>query len=275
MTYTKPSDVTYTAMAMWIDEHAYTSEIDENRMYEYLYHLSNMLAHQFSYFQNACDYDQFALFSASRLFSRLYNSKQFELDEYNQPRMKKIKSILNYLKKVIYPYKVDFEIEFKIENKNIDVVSTGSCSLSTSLVESSSLFDQVDFSVSVSSVAQIVRSYLSRLPVKKNSSEWINIYLSCMLTLLNSISVSTEILRSSKSLKKSTDDLVEIIYKESKNLDPVLFHLPQSMSNYIKVLVVELRHVIASELSWKSSNYVDADSAMKSLLYAELDKELS
>lgn len=273
MTYTKPSDVTYTQMAIWIDEHVYTDDVDESLLYEYLYHLSNMLAGQASYFSTALEYDHFSLYSASRLFQRLYNPKQFELDENNLPRMKQIKSILNYIKKVIYPYKVDFEMEFKIEDKNMDVIQVGSFDLGSHMIESASLFDRLEFSVSIESVASIVRSHLRKIPKRKNSAEWSNIYLSCMLTLLDSITLTRTMMSKYDSLKLKKDEYLDSVYEELRYQEPILYHLPDSMSNYIRVLVNELRHVLASELSWKTECYIPADASMKSLICTSLDLE--
>ena len=273
MTYTKPLDVTYTQMAIWIDEHVYTKDVDESLLYEYLYHLSNMLAGQASYFSTALEYDHFALYSASRLFQRLYNPKQFELDDNQQPKMKQIKSILNYIKKVIYPYKVDFEMEFSIENKNMDVIQVGSFDLGSHMIESASLFDRLEFSVSIDSIASIVRSHLKKIPKRKNSSEWTNIYLSCMLTLLDSITLTRTMLSKYDALKLKKEEYLDSVYEELRYQKPILYHLPDSMSNYIRVLVNELRHVLASELSWKSDCYIPADASMKSLICTSLELE--
>lgn len=273
MTYTKPLDVTYTQMAIWIDEHVYTKDVDESLLYEYLYHLSNMLAGQASYFSTALEYDHFALYSASRLFQRLYNPKQFELDDNQQPKMKQIKSILNYIKKVIYPYKVDFEMEFSIENKNMDVIQVGSFDLGSHMIESASLFDRLEFSVSIDSIASIVRSHLKKIPKRKNSSEWTNIYLSCMLTLLDSITLTRAMLSKYDALKLKKEEYLDSVYEELRYQKPILYHLPDSMSNYIRVLVNELRHVLASELSWKSDCYIPADASMKSLICTSLELE--
>lgn len=273
MTYTKPLDVTYTQMAIWIDEHVYTKDIDEALLYEYLYHLSNMLAGQSSYFSTALEYDHFALYSASRLFQRLYNPKQFELDENQQPKMKQIKSILNYIKKVIYPYKVDFEMEFKIEDKNMDVIQVGSFDLGSHMIESASLFDRLEFSISIDSIASIVQSHLRKIPKRKNSSEWTNIYLSCMLTLLDSITLTRTMRSKYESLKLKREEYLDSVYEELRYQKPILYHLPDTMSNYIRILVNELRHVLASELSWKSDCYIPADASMKSLICTSLELE--
>lgn len=273
MTYTKPDDVTYTQMAMWIDDNVYSKTVDESLLYEYLYHLSNMLAGQLSYFSTALEYDHFALYCASRLFQRLFNPKQYELNPDGEPKMKHIKSILNYIKKVIYPYKVDFDLEFRIEDKNKNVIQVGTFDLGSHMVESASLFDKIEFSVALNSIASIVRSHLQKIPRKKESAEWTNIYLSCMLTLLDSFTPSRIELAHCKNLKTQKENYLEILYEELRYQDPILYHLPKTMSNYIRVLVNELRHVIASELSWRGGFYIPADATVKSLICTSLELE--
>lgn len=274
MTYEYPEDVTYTEMAMWIDKHVYDDNLDESMLYQYLYHLSHMLAGQNSLFRTAQEYDQFALYSASRVFQRLMNVKQYEYDDSNKPKMKQIKSILNYLKKVIYPYKVDFEIEIKSENKHFDVIPTGSFDLGSHMIESASLFDKIEFSLALDSVAQIVRSHLSRIPTHRDSSEWDNIYLSCMLTLLDSITLPKHVIdRCETAQRINIETLVNQVYQDQRYREPLLFHLPDSMSNYIRVLVNELRHVVAAELSWKTQCYIPADASMKSLICTTMESK--
>ena len=58
-------------------------------------------------FRNWNDYEEFSLEYASKLYYRLINAKQF-LPEDHPFKLKKIKSILNYVKKTLNPAKVDF-----------------------------------------------------------------------------------------------------------------------------------------------------------------------
>jgi hypothetical protein len=170
-------------------------------------------------------------------------------------------------------YKVDFEMEFKIEDKNMDVIQVGSFDLGSHMIESASLFDRLEFSVAIESVASIVRSHLRKIPKRKNSAEWSNIYLSCMLTLLDSITLTRTMMSKYESLKLKKDEYLDSVYEELRYQEPILYHLPDSMSNYIRVLVNELRHVLASELSWKTECYIPADASMKSLICTSLDLE--
>lgn len=273
MTYVKPSDVTYTQMAIWIDANAYQPNFDETQLYEYLYHLVVMLAGQAGYFHTQEELDSFGLFAASRLFLRLQNSKQFETTDEGIPRMKQIKSILNYIKTVLYPYKVDYELEFNIENKNIDIIPTGTFDFGSHLIDQTSLFDSVSFACTMDSVSTICRAYLKRIPYKQNSAEWTNIYISCMLSLIDSVTLTNQKLKQFSNGKVPKQEVLDKLYSELRYQPPILFHLDKSMGNYIATLVNELRHVIAAELSWKESSYISSDATMKSLICTAFDKE--
>ena len=105
MIYQKPKDVTYTQMAMFIDKHAYdensTNELN-NLIFEYIYHLVEMLAYKAKFFNRYSYYDDFAIYVASSVYLRLKNPKQFEYDNNGNPKLKRVKSILNYIKTILY-----------------------------------------------------------------------------------------------------------------------------------------------------------------------------
>jgi hypothetical protein len=273
MTYSKPAGVSYTQMAIYIDQNIYSDKKDEEKLYTYLYHLAIMLATQGAYFSCAEEYDQFGLFSATRLYLRYTNQKQFETNDDGSPKMKKIKSCLNYIKRVIYPYKVDFDMEFNIENKNVDVIQLGGFDLGEHMIDQTSLFDSMSYSFTLGEISSIVRAHLKKIPYKTRSAEWMNIYTSCMLTLLNSMTLSNYQLKEFRKLKLPKYETLERLYTQLRYEDPILFHLDPSMSTYIRVLVAELRHVIAAELSWKGDFHISADESMKNLICNSMELE--
>ena len=273
MTYSKPAGVSYTQMAIYIDQNIYSDKKDEEKLYTYLYHLAIMLATQGAYFSCAEEYDQFGLFSATRLYLRYTNQKQFETNDDGSPKMKKIKSCLNYIKRVIYPYKVDFDMEFNIENKDVDVIQLGGFDLGEHMIDQTSLFDSMSYSFTLGEISSIVRAHLKKIPYKTRSAEWMNIYTSCMLTLLNSMTLSNYQLKEFRKLKLPKYETLERLYTQLRYEDPILFHLDPSMSTYIRVLVAELRHVIAAELSWKGDFYISANESMKNLICNSMELE--
>lgn len=273
MTYNKPSGITYTEMAIWIDANAYEASCDDAMLYEYLYHLSNMLAHEGNYFNRVHYYDDFSLYCASKLFMRLRNKKQ-DLPEDNPNKLPQIKSILNYMKKLMYPMKVDFEQEnYCQSDEENGTLYVSNFDLGQYLSDEATIFNQMEFSYTLSSVSMIVKSHLQKIPYKKDSPEWLNIYVSCMLTLLNSITLSNFNKARASKLRRNSEQIIDKLYVQLRYEDPILYHLDSSMSNYIKVLVNELRKVISSQLSFELHTATSSEDTTKNLIIASLDEE--
>ena len=272
MTYKKP-DIQYTTMAMWIDNNVYQSSYDENTLYEYLYHLTNMLSHKYGYYKTALEYDSFSLYCASRFFLRLINPKQFRFDDKGNPQLPQIKSILNYMKKMLYLYKVDYEKEYNSDNISLDILSTDSFILEDYISDNSSLFDTINYPFNIGDICSIIKQYLSKIPHKRNSCEWLNIYVSCVLTLLDSITLPNWVIRKYNTTENARLTVIEKLYKDQRDNKPILYHLPNHMASYIRVLVNELRHVISSELTYKNHEYTNSNDTFKYLLAASFEKD--
>jgi hypothetical protein len=251
MIYKKPKDTSYTDMCIYIDNNIY-GEYDESLVFEYLYHIMRMLSIQGKLFSKEDDYEKFALFAASRLLMRLINPKQFKVNEDGQPVMDKIKSILNYAKKTLQPMRVDYQqaeysqivsqeaVEGELNYNFDNIVSKTIRSLHIS-----------DFEMTMQNVGKTCEHFLSSLPYDKSSTEWLNIYISVMLTFLNTVTLrnkSKAKLNRYEEVGYLKDQHIEDAYAEETASPPILYHLPLHMSNYISVLSRQLRNIIAKDL---------------------------
>lgn len=243
MIYNKPRDTKYVDMCIYIDDHIYTEDYDEDLVFQYLYHLAFMLSKKYTYFNRIDDYDNFAIFAATRIFLRLTM----------KPDLPKIKSVLNYIKKVLPAYKVDYRnsefsnvISSTKDNKEINYTFNNLIS------NHISDFSIAEFSLVFSNIPATCEKFLSSIPYKKNSSTWMNIYLSVMLTFMNTITLDKRQLETLDNLENThylQDYHLAEQYDKRELEKPILYHLPKHMENYILVLSRELRHIIADELS--------------------------
>ena len=64
-----------------------------------------MLARKKQFFQKSAQYDEYSIFAATKVFMRLIDKRCYE----DNPSMPLVKSCLNYIKKILYPYKVTWE----------------------------------------------------------------------------------------------------------------------------------------------------------------------
>lgn len=253
MIFKKPDDVTYTDMCIYIDENIYAGTYNENLVYQYLYHLIYMLAKQRQIFKKHSYYEDFAIYAANRVFLRLTNKKQWELKEDGTPKQEKIKSILNYIKNVLYPFKVDFEQSEYCQTISKDsFVQEVDYNFNNLLKSAVDKLTFTEFGLTFNDISKTCCSFLKTIPYRSSTSEWLNIYTSVMLTFLSNVTLTNRRLRRLNHLASTsrlTDDHLITAYEEENLKKAILFHLPESMNDYIIVLARQLRHLIAKDLS--------------------------
>lgn len=269
MIFEKPKGLKYTDIAIWIDDNAYQDNCDDNKLYEYIYHIIRMLSYKGRYFKSAEMYENFSMYGATRTYFRLKNKKQFELNADGVPRMNKITSILNFLKATVYPMKVDYEQQEYSQN---NMSENPRVSLDDMKMDYSQIRDKVEntgfaklnFECYLTQLAKTIKSCLVKIPEYSKKVEWNNIYLSCLLTLLNSITLTNKDKELVTNLSENLyeDKLEKLYYKESQNC-VILFHLPESMNNYIFVLCNKIKKSIAKDLSEIINCYETPESITK------------
>lgn len=284
MLYKRPTNIKFVDMCIWIDDNAYREDLsleEQEKIYEYIYHLTKMLAYKSHLFNKGSYYEEFAIYSATKTYLRLTNPKQFELNADGAAKLKRIKSILNYIKSTLYPHKVDFEQEFYSQvldyNKDDDnFVEISGYTFSDMLHEYTDELDLVEFNLYLTDICKTIKDILLKIPYRKNTPEWHNIYMSCLLTLINSITLSNADKVRINELKMSKEyklKYIEKVYKQQCLSPPILFHLDSSLSSYVQVLVNNIRHSISKELSYRTHTYIPSNSNMNRLILADINSE--
>ena len=242
MIYKKPNNITYTQMAIIIDDMVASNNYDDDLLFEYLYHLSFMLANQNKYFKTLKLYEDFSIYTATSVFLRLKNSDK-----------SKIKSILNYLKKVLYFRKIAFERsiycdDFYLKSKEIDTISI--YSFSTKLSDIAYKYNVIEFQSCLNSMTQTIKNWLKRIPYIYKSNEWYSVYMSCMLTILNYITLSNKDIEKLSNMIYKVDDenFINELYAKQRD-SVILYHLDDMMKDYIYILVKQIIHIISIDLS--------------------------
>lgn len=256
MTFNKPAGVKYVDMAIYIDKHAYLTEgRDDEKIYEYLYHLFYVLAVKGRFFTSASDYDSYSLMAAGDVYKRLNNKKQFLPDD-DPRKLPRIKSSLNYIKNVLYPLKVNYQkenyneiIDENIENIDFDGLSRD---IKKDLTGNSALFNKSDFRAYFKHIPNTIKKFISSLPYKDKIDSK-NIYLSCLLTILNRVTWSNTSIDKLKFREERNLPLIKFIdnnYDSCRKVEPILYHLPTNMSTYIDVLVNKILCILKKDLKY-------------------------
>lgn len=281
MLFQKPKDVKYTDMCIYIDNivaRGNPTEKELELVFQYLFHIAFMLAHKKKYFNKAYYYEEFAIYFATDIMHRLFfNPRLNEVDENGEPVLTPIKSVLNYMKGVLYARKVGFEqqayCQKYAEFSEIEYLYSFNKDPYDSVREK-------DIELYLKCISKTVKHVVYKNnPYKRNKCLMKNIYISCLLTVLNGITLSkadVEKLQNTYSNIESKYRLLEKIYADNKRNSLILYHLEESYVSYIKVLSNKVFQTLKQDLlELSSQNYGISDEVMTSILFLELNGESS
>jgi hypothetical protein len=265
MTYNKPKNVSYTDMAIFFDKNIKKPSRNDNLLYEYLYHLIYMLANKARYFHDFQDYDEFAMYAAGKIYMRAINQDKNE---------KPIKSILNYIKAVIYPMKVDYQKETydEIINPDVDERINGErlknnlhkpiqADYQQGLMDE--IYRQLDF------LPKYIKEVVSESPYKNDPLVSRRLYISVLLSFLNGVTISNPGLQKLKrrELKSLEIDNTTIkMLEKEKGISTLLWRLDDSLTNYVEILTNKVRRKFGRDLVEIKKSYELSEEDMTAIM---------
>jgi hypothetical protein len=265
MTYNKPKNVSYTDMAIFFDKNIKKPSRNDNLLYEYLYHLIYMLANKARYFHDFQDYDEFAMYAAGKIYMRAINQDKNE---------KPIKSILNYIKAVIYPMKVDYQKETydEIINPDVDERINGErlknnlhkpiqADYQQGLMDE--IYRQLDF------LPKYIKEVVSESPYKNDPLVSRRLYISVLLSFLNGVTISNPGLQKLKrrELKSLEIDNTTIkMLEKEKVISTLLWRLDDSLTNYVEILTNKVRRKFGRDLVEIKKSYELSEEDMTAIM---------
>ncbi len=272
-TYRKDSKLRYVDMAIYIDREIRNPDCDEEKCFEYMYQLFYILSVKGRMFQTASDYDSYALYGATQLFLRY--RKEREPDN----KLKPIKSCLNYIKKILYPLKVNYQRSnfFQVFQESALEGNAPVVIADAKVTEARRLTDDLlkaEYKYYLTQLPSTVKHVLKESPYSNNPVMMHNLYISCLLTLLKTLTMSNKNrtrLENKEAKCLPTTDLMDRIYAEEGGDNVVIYHLEKSMKNYVKLLVNRCKSEIAHDLRYIVGSYELSDSIIKEILMQPLE----
>ena len=233
MLWRKEANMKFTEMCMFIDENvkniANPGENPEleDKIYNYLWLLVKALAIKKCMFQNFQDYDPYAFYAANRLFFALRKNLWNQGKIIKGKEIRPIKSCLNYTKALMYPMKIEYQREAYREVISEEFVSKkfdafmfkeqmkADAKASQGVNETFWKYVKDSFY----HVGSLIDKVLKKSPFQNNSIEYHRLKMSIML---NSITI----LKNKKKLDATQQTII-------------LWKLPKSMNNYVRILLKE------------------------------------
>ena len=258
--FKKPSDVRYVDMCMWIDDNFYKEDCDFNKAYVYMYFIAYMLASKQKYFSNKSDYEEFASMMAYSTYQRMLNKNR-----------SKVKSVLNYMKSILYFRKCAFDVQKQqriVDPKYDDWDSVAYVERCKSSYERSSGSDALFEGVvqTLNNVPALIKKNIPRV-FRSNKVEYENIYISCLLSMINKITLPSVYEDKLESKIDSSPSFDEVKYYK-KYLDDsiILWHLPDSMEAVVMTVINKVNNIIINEINDLSDDIKISDSEFNGVM---------
>ena len=266
MIYKKDPKVKYWEMAKYIDDHIREENCDEQKIFEYMYQLFYVLSVKGKMFKCSADYDQYALYGATHLFVRYRK-------ELTNPKLTPIKSSLNYIKTILYPTRVDYQqanfSERFTEQSLSEAPEQIRADAAARARQANDDLLAVDCQYYLTQIAATIRLVINTTPYKNDPVMCHRLRLSCMLTLLKSITPNErnkERLKARLARGLDTEKLAEQIYNQEALTSTVLFHLDSSLGNYVDTLVRRIKRELAKGLKYLIGSYELSDESIRDIL---------
>ena len=272
-TFFKPRDKRWVDLAIWCDENAYKPDCDDNTLYQYLYLLFWMLSHKWKSFRKESDYDEYCLMGAQTVFMRLKNPKQFDGSGKLQP----VKSVLNYIKNVAYPIMVSFQKQTFAQafdaHDDLQTALKIQHNMAQKVIHSTDDSMRFEFRNALNSITKSIKNLVDELPYRKDKLTSHNIYISCLLTILNYLrldKIKSSRLNYRESRGMNNEYVINEMYQDCRYQKALLYHLPDDMSNFISTIVNRALNLLAEDLVGILGSYEPSDAIIKSVLASPL-----
>lgn len=267
----KKPDVRYVDMCIYIDKHMYEENRDEetsNTCYLYMYHLLLMLATKSKLFNNINDYRDFATFAAGELWLRYTNKKQFTGEKSgNGTYMHKIVSVLNYIKSGFFikmqnkwrvsNYKLDFK---RLEDDNrLDDYLDMYYDVPTNLLEEN-ILEETRY------LPKIIKRILNDSPFKSDKLIYKNLYISCLLSFLNNITLRNKYKERIVRQPSLNFGTVAKLYNQEKSNCVILWHLDEPFRSYVQVHVNMIQKQYAEQIVRGQHELEVSNNIMQSMM---------
>ena len=268
MTYTKPSNVRYVDMCKYFDEHVYEKDRDDNKLFQYLYHICYMLACKHKFFKTFNEYDDFALYASTCIYMRIFTN----ITKGSQQR---INSILNYVKATLYPLKVNYQretfnviLDSKLDPRiDSEKLREG---LATSIQSDYNYGLSDDIKYRLQDICEIIKDTINESPYAEDELMKNRLYISCLISITKSITLSNhnkrKLMNKINKNNYSKDEFLIDLYEQEKATSVTLWHLPESLRDYVDILIKQINKKVYCDIMEIRASYELQEDDINSII---------
>lgn len=128
----------------------------------------------------------------------------------------------------------------------------------------------------ISSLPRIIKDVINQTPYKNKKIINHNLYISCLLSFLNLITLNNHNYNKLKDkqgyIKTNSEELIQDMLNEEKSDCVILWHLDNAFSNYVFVLVNRIKNRVISEIKEVLQYYEPSDEIIKDILMSPISQ---
>ena len=270
-------------MCIYIDENIYKENHNQDLIFGYIQWLFYSLSIKKKYFKVFSDYDNYALYAATQTYLRLTDKRQF-LPESDPRRMNKIKSVLNFIKRIMYPLKVNYQkstfndvikVDESVEYNGLDIYSSVRSDLTADIFRQNLPFLGVEIESYLNTLQRAIKNVIKQTPYRKDKTMVHRLYVSCLITFLNSITLSKNNynkLFEDGRIKKVSELYIDNIYAEEIANALTCWRLPDNFKPYINVLLARIKQNVASDIKSLIHDYEPSENIIQDILMTPISE---
>lgn len=141
--------------------------------------------------------------------------------------------------------------------------------------EQAKQFLHVDFEHYLRKISRTVKLFLKSTPYSNNPVILHKLYVSCLMTLLNQITLNnSNKKRYENKLRRgyNTSDFINRIYIEEAATATQVFHLDESMENYVTTLVARIKKLIVKDLKDLIGSAEPTDTVVQAIIASSMEE---
>ena len=128
---------------------------------------------------------------------------------------------------------------------------------------------KIEFEYYLSTLSNTIKDFLKYSPYYNDKLTLQNIYISCLLTLLNQVTLSNPNKKRMQNRLESMyniEDFINKIYIEEQQDSIILFHLNACFKNYISTLVNEIKILMVKDLKHLIGGSEPTEAVMQAIM---------
>lgn len=237
------------------------------------------------YFKVFDDYDNYAVYAATQTYIRLTDKRQF-LPEDHPEKLPKIKSILNFIKKVMYPLRVNYQKEVfnevlkfdeTEEYEGSDMVSAIYTIKQSDMYASNSSFIQQDVENYIHRLHNIIGKIVDETPYACDKILRSRLYMSTLISFVKSVTLNNyhkQYLNQLDSIKRASQKVVDTIYNRETDNSLTAWRLDESYLPVIQALVFKIKKAVVSDINSILSEYESTDDVLQASLINQAQESI-